>query len=131
MTKRTNPDPPALFGVPPARTKAGPVYQGVCKQIRSMIAAQQIDRNTDAGTIAQARSVAASIDRVSGHDGSRQASGMQLAALHAQLDQLIGRLIGDQTQDDAFAQLIEELNGHGTNAAEAPHTPTTGPADPR
>lgn len=113
MTKH---EPPPLFAVNPPRPKAGPVYQGVCKQIRAMLAAEQIDRNIDAGTIAQARSVAASIDRVSGHNDPReQASGMQLAALHAQLFELIGRLTGDQTDDDAFTQLIAEMNGSHDN----------------
>lgn len=105
------------------RSPAGPVYQGVCKQIRALIRSKTIDKTADAGTIAQARSVAASIDRVSGHDDPRaQASGMQLAALHAQLFELIGRLTGETTDDDAFDQLLRELND-GTGSATAPHTP--------
>ena len=117
MTKQP---PPPLFTVEPRRSPAGPIYQGVCKQIRALEKDGTIDRAKDAGTIAQARSIAASIDRVSGHDDPRgQASGMQLAALHAQLFEVIGRLTGDQTEDDAFTQLLEEIN-HGS-ATPAPH----------
>lgn len=122
MTKRTDDPAPPMFTVEPRRSSAGPVYQGVCKQIRALVRAGTIDKAADAGTIAAARSIAASIDRVSGHDDpDTQASGMQLAALHGQLFELIGRMTGDDTDDDAFDQLIRELNDG--SATPAPHAP--------
>lgn len=101
----------ALFDVtPPEGPKArkeppGPVYQGVGKAIRYLEDLHKMDgpdQDLDwpkrmAGTIAQARSLAASIDRASGRqvDGfptRRQAAGRDLGALHEQLDALLLRL---------------------------------------
>jgi hypothetical protein len=90
----------------------GPVYQGVCAGIRTLTALNA-DPEADephgtrgkpgkpgaawaaryAATIAQARSIAGSIDRESGHEPrTRQASGVSLAALHERLDALMLRL---------------------------------------
>jgi hypothetical protein len=86
------------FGVEPAgrgkagsnRTTGGPVYQGVCKAIRWLVDQGALDDTRKAGLVAQARSLAASIDRESGHDPRRkQASGVSLSALHAQLAELL------------------------------------------
>ena len=68
------------------RTTGGPVYQGVCKAIRWLTDQGIVDEQRHGGLIAQARSLAASIDRESGHDPRRkQASGVSLAALHERL----------------------------------------------
>ena len=102
----------------------GPVYQGVAAQIRALfdvkkgtdglpLGADQLAENAarkerSKGTIAQARSLAASIDRVSGHNGTRQASGVQLSALHDALDRLLVRLDPDAGTSE-FAQALEEM----------------------
>jgi len=109
-----------------ATERGGPVYQGVCKQIRALFptgpeaghkarckcdecletAARQ---DAVAGWIAQARSLAASIDRVSGHGQTRQASGVQLGALHERLEGILERLAPDGDQRDPFEDLLEDL----------------------
>ncbi|MDE9365471.1 hypothetical protein PZ938_07625 [Luteipulveratus sp. YIM 133132] len=103
----------ALFPAPPSpkpKKTFGPVYQGVCRQIRALLAEEKIDKQRDAGTIAQARSLAESIDRVSGHGGKYQASGMQLAALHERLDGLLERLTPERAEADPFQELLDSLN---------------------
>jgi hypothetical protein len=94
----------ALFDVATPKAKRespGPVYQGVGKSIRylsKLHAAEGPDQDADwptrmAGTIAQAMSLGASIDRASGRDPERrQAAGRDLANLHEQLDALMLRL---------------------------------------
>ncbi len=106
---------PTLFQAP--TPGPGPIYQGVCKQIRGMLRDGAIDRESHAGTIAQARSLAASLDRVSGHTGA-QASGLQLAALHAQLAALLATLAGSTTSDP-FTDFLATLN----DDTQAPHPP--------
>lgn len=120
MTKE---DDGALFKVGTTSPGVGPVYQGVCKTIRALTTAQQLDKSVDAGSIAQARSIAASIDRVSGHKGGHQASGMQLAALHAQLSEVLER-INPAGASDPFQDFLEELDKEGGPAhghAQTPH----------
>ena len=119
MTKK---DDGQLFTVPKTSSKPGPVYQGVCKTIRALEKAEQLDRSVDAGSMAQARSIAASIDRVSGHNGGYQASGMQLAALHAQLSEVMVRL-NPAGASDPFQEFLEQLDkedGHGHPTASHP-----------
>lgn len=117
----------ALFGwdaaaPPPEPTDTpGPVYQGVGKSIRYLAKLQATDEDPKgadwstrwAGTIAQARSLAASIDRASGRDPKRrQAAGRDLANLHEQLDALMLRLDPLQVAVDGpsdFDQLQAEL----------------------
>ena len=110
MTSRKAED--ALFDSP-APGGFGPVYQGVCAQVRHLFPSSDPDAKARkaerAGTIAQARSIAASIDRVSGHGGGHQANGVPLAAMHAQLDVLLERLAGGG-QIDPFQELLNELN---------------------
>jgi hypothetical protein len=80
------------------RTTGGPVYQGVCKAIRWLVDQGALDDTRKAGLVAQARSLAASIDRESGHDPRRkQASGVSLSALHAQLAELLQLLDPEDT----------------------------------
>jgi hypothetical protein len=68
------------------RTRGGAVYQGVCATLRWLEAQGTVDEQRHAGLAAQARSLAASIDRESGDDVTRkQASGVSLAALHERL----------------------------------------------
>lgn len=112
-----------LIEPPKVKVPVGPVYQGTCAQIRAMFPDGDPDakrrKELNLGTIAQARSVAASIDRVSGHPvngyPTRQAAGMQLAALHHQLDELLSRLAGDGEEEDEFDKLRREM----AEAAEA------------
>jgi hypothetical protein len=97
----------ALFDVAtPEQPKAkadspGPVYQGVSKSVRYLERTNATDEDPKgrdwstrmAGTIAQARSLASSIDRASGRDPQRrQAAGRDLANMHEQLDALMLRL---------------------------------------
>lgn len=116
-----------LFGwdaqaTPPEPTDTpGPVYQGVGKSIRYLAQLQATEEDPKgaewqkrwAGTIAQARSLAASIDRASGRDPKRrQAAGRDLANLHEQLDALMLRLDPQQVAVEGpseFDQLSEEL----------------------
>jgi hypothetical protein len=111
----------ALFGLPEApkaKESPGPVYQGVGKAIRyleQLHAAEDDGWSTRfAGTIAQARSLAASIDRASGRDPNRrQAAGRDLSDLHERLDALMLRLDPEDAAatdtGDAWAELTQEL----------------------
>ena len=94
----------ALFDVPQPKApkeSPGPVYQGTSKAIRYLEQHNATEEDPKgkawatrmAGTIAQARSLAASIDRASGRDPNRrQAAGRDLADLHERLDALMLRL---------------------------------------
>jgi hypothetical protein len=125
MTRASSSALPGLEGAGEDKGAGGPLYQGVCETIRVLFpsakdrghvtkcACDECDgiaqgKARAAGTIAQARSIAASIDRVSGHRGGRQASGVQLAAMHEQLDKLLARLDPDGSSDE-FAQLLQEM----------------------
>lgn len=113
-------DDDALF--PKTRAQAprgGPIYQGVCKTIRALESEGIVDKKVDAGSIAQARSIAASIDRVDGHDGGHQSSGMQLAALHAQLSEVLVRL-NPAGASDPFQDFLLELDKEGDTSGPAP-----------
>lgn len=125
----------ALFPVQSAdpKERVGPVYQGVCSQIRRLTATGKeyagqeplIDEKLWAGTIAQARSIAASIDRDSGHGGTKQANGVPLAQLHAQLDALLARLNPEADDKSPLEQLAEQWRREEEEArarrAQAPH----------
>ena len=88
----------------------GPVYQGVAKQIRALVAAGRLDKDLMAGTISQARTLADSIDLASGHDGSKPEYGTSLAAMHHQLDELLARLGGTALGGaDPFDELLGQL----------------------
>ena len=115
-------DPP---GSPPER--GGPVYQGVCAQIRELTAGAEplVDKRLWAGTIAQARSIAASIDRDSGHGGRKQANGVPLAQLHDQLDKLLARLNPEADDQSPLERLAEQWRQEEEEArarrATSPH----------
>lgn len=131
-----------LFEPPKVKTPVGPVYQGVCAQIRALFPTDSDDPEVAAdatarkaamlGYIAQARSVAASIDRVSGHPiggvVTRQAAGMQLSALHAQLADLLDRLSPDGGEVDEFEQLRRDMEEADRKAAEAARAHLADPA---
>lgn len=114
MTRRTDPED-ALFPEPATRgrTRGGPVYQATARQIRHLFPkgdeAAAIRREQLAGTVGQALSLAGSIDRVSGHEGTAQANGVPLAAMHAQLDVLLERLAGTG-KTDPFLELVAEMS---------------------
>lgn len=102
----------------------GPVYQGVAKQIRRMLADDRLDRDVDAGAIAAARSAARSVDHAAGHNArGAVGAGMQQAALHAALLAWLDKLGGTMGEGDPFAQLLHEFNREGApgGRAEAPH----------
>lgn len=126
----------ALFDVPTPKaddTQSRAVYQGTSKAIRyleQLNADPKLDAQFGtrakpegrpgaawaarfAGTIAQARSLAASIDRASGSDPKRrQAAGRDLADMHERLDALMLRLDPEEVTADApepFDQLTAEL----------------------
>lgn len=96
---------------PTSKTGPGPVYQGVCKQLRTLVERETVDPSAMAGTIAQARSIARAIDVASGHTGRAQSSGMQLAALHAGLDALLVRLTGETQDRDPFDDFLAGIAG--------------------
>lgn len=104
------------------KPRGGPVYQGVCKSIRALEDEGLVDKKVDAGSIAQARSIAASIDRVDGHAGGPQSSGMQLAALHAQLSEVLVRL-NPAGASDPFQEFLNDLDKEDApnGRAPAPH----------
>ena len=118
----------SLFGAP-KKERGGPVYQGVCAQIRALTAGTEplIDKRLWAGTIAQARSLAASIDRVDGRDGGAkgQANGVPLAQMHQQLDALMARLNPEATDYDPMADMVrrfeEQEARERDRAAQASH----------
>lgn len=104
----------------------GPVYQGVTKTIRALASRRGPGKSgatpahpdrvlwleENAGAIAAARSVAASIDRESGHRAERkQAAGMQLQALHSSLLAWLERLDPTITDDagDPWETLVDKL----------------------
>lgn len=103
----------ALFDVPGERRRASSaVCQGVRKSIHALFPEDADEETLDrkrrlSGTIAQALSLAASIDRVSGAgDPSRQANGVPLSAMHTQLDLLLLRLDpAEADSSDGFADL--------------------------
>ena len=117
----------SLFGAP-KKERGGPVYQGVCAQIRALTAGTEplIDKRLWAGTIAQARSLAASIDRVDGRSGVKaQANGVPLAQMHQQLDALMARMNPEATDHDPMAELVrrfeEQEARERARAAQEPH----------
>jgi hypothetical protein len=130
----TNDQTPMFDVVPSGSSKKrskGPVYQGVCAQIRRLTKPAEgeplIDAKLWAGTIAQARSLADSIDRVDGREGAHaQANGVPLAQMHQQLDALMSRLNPAATDNNAVDNLVrmfqQEEERQRAHAAEAPHT---------
>jgi hypothetical protein len=135
-SRKSSGETPALFAPPKVKQPVGPVYQGVCSQIRALFPQDDPEASARkavlAGTIAQARSVAESIDRVSGHPiggvVTRQAAGMQLAALHSQLDALLARLSPEDEDDDEFERLRREMEDADRRAAEAARAALPAPA---
>jgi len=119
------PDDPA-----PKRERGGPIYQGVCKQIRRLTSGPEplVDADLWAGTIAQARSLAASIDRVDGRGGAKaQANGVPLAQMHMQLDALMARMNPEADTPDAMTALMarfeEEERRQRDRDTAPPHAP--------
>lgn len=136
---RSSSDDGALFDVPADKDGPGPVYQGVGRTIRALAARQggagsserETWRQENGAAISAALSLGASIDRVSGHrPGARQAAGMQLSALHAQLlawlerlDPHAGVLEGGSVMDDltrAFQEEEERQRAERARATSAP-----------
>jgi hypothetical protein len=141
MARKPAPSP-ALFDVDDAPPSGpGPVYQGVAKSIRALADRRgpaksgatpaHPDRvawlEENAGAVAAARSLGASIDRVSGHTG-HQASGMQLASLHASLLAWLERLdplASGETNGvmDELTRAFQDEEDRQRARAAAPHPP--------
>lgn len=107
MGQKTLFDP--LFPPEKRTISRGPVYQGVAKQIRELIGDGTIDKGKQAGSIAQARSLAHTIDLKSGLGGVDPEYGASIAAMHKQLDELLVRLSGDDLAVDPFDDLLDEM----------------------
>lgn len=143
MTRKASPASP-LFDVPDADPAGpGPVYQGVAKSIRALADRRgpaksgstpaHPDRvvwlEENAGACSAARSVAASIDRASGHGNPRaQASGMQLGALHTSLLAWLERLDPQHAGEtssvmDELTRAFQEDEERQRAQAAAPHPP--------
>lgn len=115
----------ALFDAPKVK-RGGPVYQGVCKELRALEAADPALTDQRAGLLALARSLSARVDQAMGWDGRRPESGMQSAALVERLVDVLGKInpFDEADPDDGFARLLDEL-GPGVNRdrpAPAPHS---------
>ena len=100
----------------PAR---GTIYRDVCRQISALRKAGRVNEDEQAGTIAQARSLAAVIDRASGLGGRKQET-YALAGLHARLDELLARLAGTAGATDAGAALMALMGQADVTPAEQP-----------
>lgn len=107
---------------------AGPVYQGVAKQIRRLTASgtfadleQIIDPDEHAGTIALARSVARAVDKLTGHNPTGWvANGRDLAPLVEQLSTLLAMLGADKVEEDPFTKFLGELNDKDSDRGDTP-----------
>ena len=109
------------------RKRGGAVYQGVNKTIRSLVDLGVVDPVRHAGLVAQARSIAGSIDRESGDDDRRrQASGVSLAALHERLEKVLERLDPAGLVEDPTDTAWREF----TEAMSAPPAPSPVQVDP-
>lgn len=106
---------PALTGIGELPER-GALYHDVNRQVRALVAAGTVDLELQAGTIQQARTLAAAIDRASGLGGRKQET-YALASMHKQLDDLLARLSG--VASDAPPGLAEILAALAT--ADAPH----------
>ncbi len=104
-TKKENGE--TLFNVDADKSSTGVVYRNVCRQIRALADAGDLDLDSRAGTIAQARSLAAVIDRASGLAGRKQET-YALAGLHKQLAELLAQLTGElvASDDEQLAALL-------------------------
>jgi hypothetical protein len=111
----------ALFPPPRASASRGPIYQGVCKQIRTLFPPDADDTKARkaryAGTIAQCRELARNLDTASGHGTGKPWSGTAIAQLHGQLDLLLERLAGEEDTDE-WDRFAEELS---RGSAARPH----------
>jgi hypothetical protein len=99
----------------------GTVYKDTCRQLTALRKAGKITGDEQLGTMAQARSLAAVIDRASGLGGRKQET-YALAGLHRQLDELLRGLSGARGATDAAAAFLELMAG------DDELEPTGGPA---
>lgn len=82
-----------LDGIDEPGSSRGAIYRNVCRQVRALAAAGTLDVELEAGTVAQARSLAAVIDRASGLAGRKQET-YALPQLHRELRELLDKLAG-------------------------------------
>lgn len=95
----------------------GVLYADVNRQVRALEATGKLDPDLQAGTIQQARSLAAAIDRASGLAGRKQET-YALAPMHKQLAELLTVLSGRQSEGAGLVELLERLE----RADEQPDT---------
>lgn len=114
---------------------AGPVYQGVSKQIRWLTASGAegtdadgnprepvIDADTYAGVIAATRAVARALDKATGHNlTGYHANGRDLAPIAERLESLLRVLMGDDVEVDEFQELLDKMDALPAPRAEHPH----------
>lgn len=113
MPRKKTPVPahPALPGLQSslgeAKRTGGALYQAVGKQVAALKAAGVLpDDDTREAQVAVARHIAASIDVAA---APPQASGMQLAALYAQLREALVDLAPAAPSDDPFTEFLKDL----------------------
>lgn len=96
---------PGLDDSGPAR--GGPVYRGVCTQIRHWLDGDEELAKARAGLAAQARTLAHTIDCASGHGGNKVET-YALPQLHRELRELLANVAGDGSlsDDDALRDLL-------------------------
>ena len=112
---RRDPNTLPLDGDPGGGPSRGTVYHDVCHQIAHLRQQGSLDADAEAGTIAQARSLAAVIDRASGLGGRKQET-YALASLHRELRELLA-ILADRPVDD------DELDGFTIDDAAPDLTP--------
>ena len=94
--------------------QTGQIHRDVCAAIRASVDDGLTDARLDAGIHAQARSLAAVIDRASGLAGRKQET-YALAGLHKELGVLMARVRG--------VQVASELDDFLRTLAEPDRTP--------
>lgn len=94
----------------------GPVYQGVCKELRYLLAKGKkhagreplINEDEHAGTIASARALARAIDKATGHNlTGYHVNGRDLAPMQERLDALMSQLRPGNTDTDPLMEWIK------------------------
>jgi hypothetical protein len=106
----------------------GPVYQGVGKEIRHLIAEGIIDPREHAGTIALARSLARHIDKGNGHNLTGwSANGRDQSPIAEQLRETL-RILHPESNVDAFEAWMRDDTAPREEAASdlttaQPHPP--------
>ena len=98
-----------LPGIVDDAVQTGELHRAVVRQINAAIKDGSTDRALDAGTHAQAKALAAAIDRASGLGGRKQET-YALPSMHKELAGLLRAIRGQQGgADDELRQLLEDM----------------------